>query len=205
MSVLSLPRKSAKWTVAGKIDNSSGGLAIGCNASKPDLCTVKREEMKTTKITIVAALAALAGMVHPATGRAATQIGKNMKAIELTEAAFRSDVFDYTKNDEWKFAGDQPAVIDFYATWCGPCKMMAPVMETLAGEYAGRVRIYKVDVDKEQQLAALFGVRSIPTFLFIPMEGKPQHASGAMGIDDMRKIIDKTLLGGADADGLKGE
>lgn len=152
--------------------------------------------MKMTKIGIVAALALLAGIAVPAAGRAETKNSKTMKAIELTEAEFRTAIFDYTKSNDWKYAGDQPAVIDFYATWCGPCKMMAPVMETLAAEYAGRVRVYKVDVDKEQQLAALFGVRSIPTFLFIPKEGKPQHATGAMGIDDMRKIIDSTLLGG---------
>lgn len=86
-------------------------------------------------------------------------------------------------------------MIDFYATWCGPCKAMAPVMETLAEEYAGRVHIYKVDVDKEKRLAALFGVRSIPTFIFIPAAGNPQHANGAMGIEQMRGIIDSTLLG----------
>ncbi|MBS6100313.1 MAG: thioredoxin [Alistipes sp.] len=118
-----------------------------------------------------------------------------MKAIELTAEAFQKQVFDYTKNSEWKYEGDLPAVIDFYATWCGPCKAMAPVMETLAEEYAGRVHIYKVDVDKEKRLAALFGVRSIPTFIFIPAAGNPQHANGAMGIEQMRGIIDSTLLG----------
>ena len=104
-------------------------------------------------------------------------------------------IYDYEKNPTaWKYEGDLPAVIDFYATWCGPCKMMAPVMETLAGEYEGRVRIYKIDVDKEQRLAALFGVRSIPTFLFIPQSGDPQHAMGAMDITQMRRIIDEVLL-----------
>lgn len=152
--------------------------------------------MKTFKITIVSALALLAGIAVPAAGRAETKNSETMKATELTEPEFRTAIFDYTKSNEWKYAGDRPAVIDFYATWCGPCKMMAPVMETLAAEYEGRVRVYKVDVDKERRLAALFGVRSIPTFLFIPMEGKPQHASGAMGIDQMRKIIDSTLLDG---------
>lgn len=151
--------------------------------------------MKKSRIGIVSALALLAGAAAPGALRAETQNTKTMKAIELTEAEFKTAIFDYTKNDDWKYEGDLPAVIDFYATWCGPCKMMSPVMETLAGEYEGRVRIYKVDVDKERRLAALFGVRSIPTFVFIPRTGKPQHATGAMGIDDMRKIVDGTLLG----------
>lgn len=119
-----------------------------------------------------------------------------MKATELTTDEFQRLIFDFSKNsDQWSYRGDLPAVIDFYATWCGPCKTMAPVMETLADEYEGKVRVYKVDVDKEQRLAALFGVRSIPTFVFIPMQGKPQHATGAMGIGEMRRIIDGTLLG----------
>ena len=118
-----------------------------------------------------------------------------MKAIELTTAEFKTQIFDFSANETWKYNGDLPAVIDFYATWCGPCKMMSPVMETLAGEYEGRLRVYKVDVDKEKRLAALFKIRSIPTFIFIPMNGEPQHANGAMGIEEMRKIIDGTLLG----------
>lgn len=156
-----------------------------------------RYEMKNQlKTTIVAALALLAGVMIPAAGRAETKKSKAMKATELTAAEFKTQIFDFSKNDTWNYEGDLPVVIDFYATWCGPCKMMAPVVETLAGEYEGRVRVYKVDVDKERQLAALFGVRSIPTFVFIPKDGgKPQHAAGAMGIDQMRKIIDGTLLG----------
>lgn len=118
-----------------------------------------------------------------------------MKAIELTTAEFRNEIFDFSANNEWKYEGDLPAVIDFYATWCGPCKMMAPVMELLAGEYEGRIRVYKVDVDREKRLAALFKIRTIPTFIFIPAAGEPQHANGAMDIELMRGIIDSTLLG----------
>lgn len=148
------------------------------------------------KTVFVAALALLTGMTACAQNRSGSKNDKSMKAIELNAEEFRKQVYDYEKNpDDWKYEGELPAVIDFYATWCGPCKMMAPVMETLAGEYEGRVRIYKIDVDKEQRLAALFGVRSIPTFLFIPKTGKPQHAMGAMDISQMRKLIDSTLLG----------
>lgn len=107
---------------------------------------------------------------------------------------FRERIFDFSANTAWKYEGGLPAVIDFYATWCGPCKMMTPVMETLAGEYEGRIEVYKVDVDKEKRLAALFGVRSIPTFVFIPVRGEPQHANGAMDIAQMREILEGVLL-----------
>lgn len=107
---------------------------------------------------------------------------------------FRERIFDFSANPAWKYEGGLPAVIDFYATWCGPCKMMTPVMETLAGEYEGRIEVYKVDVDKEKRLAALFGARSIPTFVFIPVRGEPQHANGAMDIAQMRDILEGVLL-----------
>ena len=151
--------------------------------------------MKQIKSLIVTALTLTIGLTACAQRTTGTKNEKNMKAIELNNDEFRKQVYDYTKNpDAWKYEGELPAVIDFYATWCGPCKMMAPVMETLAEEYAGRIKVYKVDVDKEQRLAALFGVRSIPTFIFIPMQGEPQHANGAMDIAQMRKLIDGTLL-----------
>lgn len=151
--------------------------------------------MKKTKSVIVTALALLVGLTACAQRTSDTKNEKSMKAIELNNAEFQKQVYDYAKNpDTWKYEGELPAVIDFYATWCGPCKMMAPVMETLAEEYEGRIKVYKVDVDKEQRLAALFGVRSIPTFIFIPKEGEPQHANGAMDIAQMRKLIDGTLL-----------
>ena len=150
--------------------------------------------MKNIK-TVFVALFALLGVTACAQNRSESKNETTMKAMELNAEEFRKLIYDYEKNPAgWKYEGDLPAVIDFYATWCGPCKMMAPVMETLAGEYEGRVRIYKVDVDKEQRLAALFGVRSIPTFLFIPQSGDPQHATGAMDISQMRRIIDEVLL-----------
>ncbi len=121
---------------------------------------------------------------------------KTMKATILSAEEFREKVFDYTKGgSEFKFEGERPVVVDFFATWCGPCKMMSPVMDELAGEFAGQVDIYKVDVDKAQDVAAAFGVRSIPTFLFIPKEGQPRVSAGAMGIEVMRNYINKELLG----------
>lgn len=162
----------------------------------PDLCTIKlNDAMKTVqKILIGTALSLMPGIAAFAQQPSEIKKQQSMKAIELTTAEFQQQIYDFRANPEWKYEGDLPAVIDFYATWCGPCKMMAPVMETLAEEYAGKIRVYKVDVDKEKRLAALFHIRSIPTFLFIPMTGEPKHANGAMDIAQMRQLIDATLL-----------
>lgn len=121
---------------------------------------------------------------------------KTMKTIELDKKQFIEKVFDYEKNaDTWKYEGTKPAIVDFYATWCRPCKMVAPILEELAEEYGDSIVIYKVDTDRQQELAAAFGIRSIPSLLFIPMQGKPQMAQGAMGKAELRKAIDTILLG----------
>jgi thioredoxin 1 len=96
---------------------------------------------------------------------------------------------------EWNYQGTLPAIIDFYADWCGPCKMVAPILEELAKEYEGRLIIYKVDTEKEHELSAVFGIRSIPSFLFIPMEGKPMMQPGALSKNMFKKVIDEQLLG----------
>ncbi len=104
-------------------------------------------------------------------------------------------VADFEKNsEEWVYLGDKPAIIDFYADWCGPCKMIAPVLEELAKEYEGKLYIYKVDTQVEQQLAAEFGIRSIPSLLFVPMVGAPQMAQGALPKDALKQAIDEVLL-----------
>ena len=118
-----------------------------------------------------------------------------MKTIELTKADFLTKVMDYEANpQEWKYLGDKPAIIDFYASWCGPCKMVAPILEELAEEYDGQIYIYKVNTEKEQELAAMFGIRSIPSILFIPMGEQPQMAMGAMPKSSFKEAIDKVLL-----------
>lgn len=120
---------------------------------------------------------------------------KNMTVTELTTSEFKKRVMDFDKHpQEWVFEGDKPAIIDFYATWCGPCKATAPILDELANDYAGKVDIYKVDVDQQQELAALFGVRSIPSLLFIPKEGKPQMQVGAMNKQQFEAAIKSTLL-----------
>lgn len=118
-----------------------------------------------------------------------------MKTIELTKADFLKKVMDYETNpNEWKYLGDKPAIIDFYASWCGPCKMVAPILEELAEEYDGQIYIYKVNTEEEQELAGLFGIRSIPSILFIPMGEQPQMATGAIPKSSFKEAIDKVLL-----------
>jgi thioredoxin 1 len=112
----------------------------------------------------------------------------------LTKATFQQKIFDYEKNKEWNFAGRLPAIVDFYADWCGPCKMVAPILKELADEYKGKVDIYKVDTEQEQELAGVFGIRSIPSILFIPKTGKPQMAMGAMPKEAFIEAIDSVLL-----------
>ncbi|MEI7500716.1 MAG: thioredoxin [Bacteroidota bacterium] len=103
------------------------------------------------------------------------------QVIKLTAESFQKLVWDYKKNpQEWVFLGDQPVIIDFYADWCRPCKMVAPIMEELSKEYAGKVRIYKVNTDEQRELAGLFKISSIPAMLFVPKTGKPQMSVGAM-------------------------
>ena len=123
------------------------------------------------------------------------QNAKKMNVQELTAETFKQKVMNYDIHpNEWIFEGSRPAIIDFYATWCGPCKQTAPIVEKLAEDYAGRIDVYKVDVDQQQELAALFGVRSIPSLLFIPKEGKPQMQVGAMNKQQFEAAIKSTLL-----------
>ena len=118
-----------------------------------------------------------------------------MKPIHLTKAEFLKKVVDYEGNPtEWKYLGEKPAIIDFYASWCGPCKRVAPILDELAAEYGDKIDIYKIETEQEQELAAAFGIRSIPTLLFVPMEGKPQMVQGAIGKADFEKIIQEVLL-----------
>jgi thioredoxin 1 len=98
----------------------------------------------------------------------------------LTKETFKTKVFDFEKNTEWKFEGSKPCLIDFYADWCSPCKMVAPILEDLSDEYKGKVDIYKVNTEEENELASMFGIRSIPSLLFVPMTGQPQMAMGAL-------------------------
>ncbi|MEI7491212.1 MAG: thioredoxin [Bacteroidota bacterium] len=117
-----------------------------------------------------------------------------MATEHLTKATFTEKVFNFEANQDWKFEGKLPCIIDFYADWCGPCKMVAPILEELSAEYAGKVNIYKIDTEAEQELAGVFGIRSIPSMLFCPVYGQPQMAVGALPKDSLIKAIDDVLL-----------
>jgi thioredoxin 1 len=155
---------------------------------------------------LISALAAVlfAGCGHSQTPQKATQAHEankvvkeksNMKVKEMTTAEFKQKVMNYDLHpDEWVFEGDKPVIVDFYATWCGPCKATAPNMEKVAEKYDGKVDVYKVDVDQEQELASAFGIQSIPSILFIPKEGKPQMQVGAMSYAQLDSAVTEVLL-----------
>ncbi len=111
----------------------------------------------------------------------------------LTLESFKRKVFDFEKSKEWKFAGVRPCIVDFYADWCGPCKMLSPVLAELADKYAGRLDIYKVNTEEEPQLSSLFAIQSIPTLLLIPASGKPQLVRGALPKESLEKAIEEVL------------
>ena len=114
--------------------------------------------------------------------------------IKLTTEDFKKRVFDYTTNEEWKYEGTLPAIVDFYADWCGPCKMVAPILDELSKQYEGKLIIYKVDTEAEQELASVFGIRSIPTFLFIPVSAAPMLQPGALSKNVFEQVIDEHLV-----------
>ena len=116
------------------------------------------------------------------------------EVVHLTAKDFKEKVFDYEKGGEWKYEGELPAIVDFYADWCQPCKMVAPVLEDLALDYAGKIVVYKVNTEDEHELASVFGIQSIPTLLFIPKEGQPQASMGALPKHTFEKVIKDLLL-----------
>lgn len=119
---------------------------------------------------------------------------RTMATIKLTTEGFKEKFFDYTQKQEWEYNGKNPAIIDFYADWCGPCKMVAPILEELSDEYAGKLDIYKCDTEVEQELSAVFGIRSIPSMLFVPVTGQPMMQAGALPKEALVDIINKELV-----------
>lgn len=154
------------------------------------------------KIFLLSILAAFAsGCIAQAQKRESSSSQEQSASVEggtmsITKEQFLTKVVDYEKSpDSWEFLGDKPVLVDFYASWCGPCKMIAPILEELAREYAGEIVIYKVNTESEPDLARAFGIRSIPSLLFIPLEGQPQMSQGAMSKAQFKEAIDKILLG----------
>lgn len=118
-----------------------------------------------------------------------------MKVIQMDKKMFLSKVMNYEDGTkEWKYLGDKPCIIDFYADWCGPCKMVAPVLEEIATEYEGKLYVYKINTEHEEELSAVFSIKSIPTILFVPMEGKPQLTQGALPKASIKEAIENVLL-----------
>ncbi|MBQ7947365.1 MAG: thioredoxin [Bacteroidaceae bacterium] len=117
------------------------------------------------------------------------------KTVHLTKAEFLKKVVDYENNaNEWKYLGDKPAIIDFYADWCGPCKRLSPILEEIAAEYEGEVIIYKVNVDNERDIATAFGIRSLPTLFFVPKQGNPSVVEGFLPKEELYKAMNATIL-----------
>lgn len=158
--------------------------------------------MKTMKkpwvifmMSILFVTTACAGNKDNAGNESTQKSEKEAKVIALTQAEFIKKVHNFQENKEtWKFEGGRPAIIDFYATWCGPCKAIAPILEELAQKYDGKIDVYKVDVDKEKELAAAFSISSIPAVLFIPMKDAPRMQQGAMPKEQFEKIVTEFLL-----------
>ena len=157
--------------------------------------------MKTKVLTLVVAMSMSLAVLACNSGQGSdnaqttTEQTATVKAVHITKAEFLAKVMNYEKNpQEWIYLGDKPCLIDFYASWCGPCKRLAPVLDELAQEYDGEIYIYKVNTEQERELAAVFGIRSIPTLLFCPMGENPQVAQGALPKEQLKEAIDKVLL-----------
>lgn len=151
----------------------------------------------TTILAAMAILGALAACTQPDKPRKIIneETENVVEPTALTVELFKDKIMDFEEHpEEWVFKGERPAVIDFYATWCGPCKATAPIVAELAAEYKDEIDFYKVDIDQQPELAQLFGVQSIPTFLFIPQKGMPQTAVGAMDRTDFEEAIKKVIL-----------
>ncbi len=118
----------------------------------------------------------------------------NVTVVQLTNETFKKMIFNYEANKEWKYEGTKPAIIDFYADWCGPCRQLSPLVEAVAKEYKGKIVVYKVDTDKERLLSQNLGISGLPTLLFIPAEGKPQMSMGAIPKESLVKAINEVLL-----------
>lgn len=213
-------KATERWGIGSALVAESVEVALtrvaGLGVEKMDLensgvKTLKGNEL-TTEMPNAERLAGEQKAEQSGAGRPAEELGVEMtgavrpdeetaakekpttKVVHITKADFLKKVYDFEKNpDEWKYLGSQPAIVDFYADWCGPCRQLSPVLDELAKEYSGKLTIYKVNVDNERGLATFFGIRSIPTLLFIPMKGKPQRSLGALSKTELKGIIKDVL------------
>jgi len=148
------------------------------------------------KILLIISTVLLVSLFNCSAGDPATRskAASTSAVIHLTNTTFKQKVFNYEINKQWKYEGNKPAIVDFYASWCGPCRQLTPIMEAIAKEYDGKIIIYKVDTDAEELLAQNMGIQSLPTLLFIPVNGKPQIIMGAVPKETLVKAINDVLL-----------
>jgi thioredoxin len=149
---------------------------------------------KLTVFTILLLLFTACGNRHSKKADNENQHAKTMATIHLSENDFVKKVANIYTQNKWKYLGDKPCIIDFYADWCGPCKIIAPFLEELAAEYSGKIYIYKINVDEARELSEMFNIQSIPTLLFIPMNEDPQVTQGVLPKNELKKLIDEILL-----------
>jgi thioredoxin 1 len=172
-------------------------MTVALTACQPSGTTNKSGDAREQSVTAFEGKATTTGNGNDGRNGAARPKERKttMNVKELTTADFKKLVMNYELHPkEWVFEGDKPVLIDFYATWCGPCKATAPIVEEMAEKYNGKIDVYKVDIDQQEELAAVFGIRSIPTLLFIPKEGDPQIQVGAMSRSQMDEAIQKVLF-----------
>lgn len=128
-----------------------------------------------------------------ASGSPKIEPDKHSGVVYLTADQFKSQVFNYSTQKEWKYVGKVPAILDFYADWCGPCRMVSPILEELQKEYQGKIQVFKINTDKETEIAGAFQIQSLPTLVFIPLDGKPQGIMGAQPKANLEKMINEVL------------
>jgi len=156
---------------------------------------MKRNILITAVVLVFVTVTALAANNGKAgQGKTAAAGNDSKYVVHLTTQQFKEKVFNYDKNKEWKYEGNTPCIVDFYADWCMPCKRIAPILEQLANEYDGKIIVYKVNTEKEPELAGAFGIQSIPTLLFVPVSGQPRVAQGALPKETLKQAIDEVLL-----------
>lgn len=159
------------------------------------MLTFNNNKMKRVTLLLLTAVSLLISECRADNpGRTETKTGNTGNVVSLTDETFKKKIFNYEVNKEWKFEGDKPALIDFFAVWCGPCRQLSPLVEEIAKEYAGKIDVYQIDTDQERALSTSMGISGLPTLLFIPLKGKPQISVGVLPKATLDKAVNEILL-----------